>query len=253
MKRVPLTISICILAAVLTPKPAYAAPMACSTFSNYSGLVAAGSCTIDSGATQLLFSGFTFTPFATGTGITPVDMSVSVLDNVPATPPSSDRIYGFLFGPSVSVAGVGSEDIHISYTVTAQSAIISSLHLLVNESTAGAGATATVQESDVCSPPATPCTLFAGSTPPTTGFHQDLEGIGPYSSIFVDKDINVTSTTAGGFAAISGVRDAVDLSISSASPVPEPATASYLAASIGALALGWLRRKSRRADRRIRS
>ncbi|HTA43458.1 MAG TPA: hypothetical protein VK789_13475, partial [Bryobacteraceae bacterium] len=62
-------------------------------------------------------------------------------------------------------------------------------------------------------PPATACTLFAGSTPPAAGFHQDLEGIGPYSTIAVDKDINVTSV-AGGFAAISGVRNAVDLTTS---------------------------------------
>jgi len=243
MKKFALGISMCLLVLVVAALPGYATPVACSSISDYSGLESAGSCTIGSGANQLTFSDFTFTGFATGTGATPTDMGVSVLNGTPATAPSTDTIYGFLFNPALSVSGIGVEDVHITYTVTASSAIISSLHLLVNEVATGTGSTATVNETDTCSPPATPCTLFAGSTPPAAGFHEDLEGIGPYTTIAVDKDINVTSTTGGGFSAISGVRDAVDLT-SAPSGVPEPATVSYLLGGAGLLALGWVRRKA---------
>jgi len=208
--RIPVSILVFLAAA------SQASAVDCSTISNYSGLIAAGSCTIGSGAKQLTFSSFTFTGSASGTGTTPTDMGVSILNGAPATPPSTDALYGFNFNPGLTVSGIGVEDIHITYTVTASSAIIASLHLLVNEIATGTGSTATVNETDTCSPPATPCTLFAGSTPPAAGFHEDLEGIGPYLTVFVDKDINVTSTRAGGFAAISGVRNAVDLSVPAA-------------------------------------
>ena len=236
---------ICFLGLAAIALPGYAAPVSCSTISDYSGLVASngsGGCTIGSGASQLTFSNFTFTGFASGTGATPTDMGVSVLNGTPATPPSTDTLYGFVFNPAISISGVGVEDIHITYDVTAQSAIIDSLHLLVNEVATGVGSTATVNETDTCGPPATPCTLFAGSTPPAAGFHEDLEGIGPYVTIAVDKDINVTSTTAGGFTAISGVRDAVDIT-TPASVSPEPATFSFMVAGMGLLAGVWLRRK----------
>jgi len=233
-------IGFCVLAAVALP--GYAGPVDCSTISNYSGLESAGSCTIGSGPGQLTFSNFTFTGFASGSGTTPTDMGVSVLNGAPATPPSTDLLYGFLFNPALTVSGIGVEDAHVTYTVTASSAIIDSLHLLVNEVVAGAGTSATVNETDTCSPPATPCTLFAGSTPPAAGFHQDLEGIGPYVTISIDKDINVTSTTAGGFAAISGVRDAVDLAAVQ-NPTPEPATFALMLAGVGLLAGASHRRK----------
>jgi len=243
MKKSVLSVSICVMAFVVAASLAQATPVDCSTISDYAGLEAAMSCTIGSGADQLTFSNFTFTGFASGTGITPTDMGVSDLNGAPATPPSTDTIYGFLFNPSLTVSGIGVEDIHISYTITAPSAIISSLHLLVNEVATGTGSSATVNETDTCSPPATPCTLFAGSTPPAAGFHEDLEGIGPYVTVSVDKDINVTSTSANGFAAISGVRDAVDLTVTTT--VPEPATASYVLGAAALIALGRLRRSTR--------
>jgi hypothetical protein len=241
MNKVAFGFSLCLVLIVGTV-PALATPVACSSFSDYIGLESAGSCTIGSGASQLTFSNFTFTGFASGTGTTPTDMGVSVLNGTPATPPSTDTLYGFLFNPALTVSGIGVEDIHVTYTITAPSAIITSLHLLVNDVAVGVGSSATVNETDVCAPPATPCTLFAGSTPPAAGFHQDLEGIGPYVTIAVDKDINVSSTTAGGFSAISGVRNAVDLSTVTSS-VPEPATFSYLIA--GAVLLGIRMRRGR--------
>jgi hypothetical protein len=54
-----------------------------------------------------------------------------------------------------------------------------------------------------------------------------LLGIGPDISLHVFKDINVTSTTADSFAFLSNVRDAVD-ETGVVSPVPEPASLSYL-------------------------
>lgn len=135
------------LAAVLKPQTASASD--CSLFSSYQALVAAGTCTIGSGATQLTFSNFMFTGASTGTGITPTDMGISVLNGAPATPPSTDALYGFDFNPNLTVSGVGSESIHITYSITAPSAIIASLHLLVNE-VAINGATATVTENDTC-------------------------------------------------------------------------------------------------------
>jgi len=199
--------------------------MDCSSFSSYQAMLAAGACTIGSGATQLTFSNFTFTGAAAGTGTKPADMTFSTLNGAPATPPSTDTLYGFNFNPNLSVSGVGSESIHITYTITAPSAIIASLHLLVNVATVG-GATATVTETDTCGP-GTPCTLFAGSTPPAVGSHQDLLGIGPYTTVAVDKDIDVNSSSAIGLASISDVRNAVDLSV-----VPAPSLSKTFAPSI---------------------
>lgn len=245
MKKLALGTLICLWVFAVAALPTYATPVNCSTVSDYTGLVATnggGGCTIGSGAGQLTFSNFTFTGVASGTGTLPSDMGVSVLNGVPATPPSTDTLYGFLFNPDLTVSGIGTEDVHIAYTVTAQSAIIDSLHLLVNEVSTGVGSSATVNETDTCSPPATPCTLFAGSTPPAAGFHEDLEGIGPYITISIDKDIDVTSLTAGGFSAISGVRNAVDLTVAT-TPSPEPATFGFMLAGIGLLAGASLRRK----------
>jgi hypothetical protein len=80
------------------------------------------------------------------------------------------------------------------------------------------------------------CTFLPTITVTPTSPHQDLLGIGPYIEIDVFKDINVTSTNEGGQAAISGVRDSVDLT-----GTPEPATCAFVGA--GLIGLAMLRRK----------
>src|SRR5271166_5270097 len=101
MKKFAFAFTVCLVVAVIA-LPAHATPVACSSISDYSGLEAAGTCTIGTGASQLTFSDFTFTPFASGTGVTPTDMAVSVLDGVPATAPSTDTLFGFEFDPALS-------------------------------------------------------------------------------------------------------------------------------------------------------
>jgi hypothetical protein len=214
----------CALVLVVVALPVLATPVACPISGNVATLIAlsgAGNGCLING---LIFNNFTFTPSATGVGVLPVATQVAyTLDN-PGTS-TGQLIYGFEFIPNLSVLGIGTEDILLSYTIIAPSAIIASIHLLEVAVTTGT-ATATVAEGPnrACTGVGTGCTFLPTITSTTGTPHQDLLGIGPYTEIDVFKDINVTSTATTGNAAISQVRDSVDLT----SAVPEPSTYSFM-------------------------
>ena len=218
-----------------------AAPL-CSTFTNYAGLVGAGAggCEING----LLFSNFGFASSATGVGTVPTATQMSFLIDDPGTSTGTGQlIYGFEFNPNLSIIGIGSADIQIQYDITAPSATITSLHLL-ETAAVSAGSTATVVEGPNCGtvtlggpcvPGFLPSLVVTPSAP-----HQDLLGIGPYISMHVFKDMNVISTTTNGFAVISNVRDAVDLSVPAT--VPEVSTCFLLGGGLIGMAMMGKRR-----------
>jgi hypothetical protein len=218
--RQKLLLCICV-ALVLSALPGTAAP-ACSTIvANYASLIALGSggCQIN----DLVFSNFTFTPSATGTGLVPVASQMAFsLDNPGSS--GTGPIWGFEFNPNLSIFGIGSEDILIQYDITAPVPEIASVHLL-ETALVSTGATATVAEGPDCAKTTSvgACTFLPIISVTPSAPHQDLLGIGPDLSVHVVKDINVVSTTANGFATISNVRDAVD----EITVVPEPASSFY--------------------------
>jgi hypothetical protein len=103
----------------------------------YADLEADGSCHIDISATESLdFSNFTFTQAGMGTntaanvGITVLDPGSSILGNV----------YGFLIDPGEGVSGANqSEDILLTYTITAIGTSITSVDLDENATATGSG------------------------------------------------------------------------------------------------------------------
>lgn len=217
---------------VLAGLPSFAAPL-CPTASNYSTLIALGSggCMIN----DLVFNNFTFTPSATGTGLLPVASQMSfTLDNPGTSTSTGQTIWGFEFNPNLSLVGIGSEDIQINYDITAPVAEITSAHLLETAVTSGTS-TATVAEGPDCGKTtlAGGCTFLPilGVTPGNP--HQDVLGIGPFISLHIFKDMNVTSASANGIATLSNVRDSVD----ETPPVPEPATVGLMLVGLSILTL----------------
>lgn len=215
---------------------------ACSTTGTYAQLQAFGAtgCTIN----DLTFSNFTFTPTSTGTGVTPTASQVAyTLDNPGTSSGTGQNIWGFEFNPDLSVLGIGTEDLTIQYDITAPIAEIASIHLLETVAVSGTAA-ATVAEGPDCGKTtlAGGCTFLPTLTVSAATPHQDLLGVGPFISLHVIKDINVTSTSANGSAVITNVRDSVD---ETGSPVPEPGTAALGVAGLTLVALGAI--KSRKA------
>ena len=184
----------------------------------------------------LVFNNFTFTPSATGTGVVPTAAQVAyTLDNPGTSTGTGQLIYGFEFNPNLSVVGIGSEDTLLNYTIIAPSAIIASTHLLENSVTLG-GTAATVAEGPDrgCTGVGTGCVFLPTLTVSSGAPHQDLLGIGPFTELDVFKDINVTSTSASGVAAISQVRDSVDLTTNTT--IPEPTTYLMIGSALVGLA-----------------
>ncbi len=217
--------------------PSNATPV-CSATGSYADLQAVGSCEIN----DLVFSNFTFTPSATGTGLIPLATQMAyTLDDPGTSTGTGQSIWGFEFNPNLSVLGVGSEDISIQYDITAPVAEITSIHLLETAVIVGS-AIATVGETD-CGKltSAGGCTFLPTMSVSPASPHQDILGIGPYLSLHIIKDMNVTSTAAGSFASISDVRDAVD-EINNGASVPEPASLQSLLAG-GMLLIGLGARK----------
>jgi len=177
-----------------------------------------------------LFDNFTATLSATGSGLTPTAAQVSyTLDNGVFDAQANQAIYGFEFNPNLSVVGIGSEDVSLAYDITAPNAEIGSIHLLETGVVSGATSTATVAEGPdfACTGIATGCVFLPTISVTPANPHQDLGvpvQIGPYETVHVFKDINVTSTTSTGIAAISNVRDSVDLTTGT----PDPATLSLV-------------------------
>lgn len=229
---------------------ALAAPVICpsaGTVQNLINLSGVGNGCLING---VVFNNFTFTPSATGSGLLPSASQVSYsLDNPGTTTGNGQLIYGFEFNPNLSVLGVGSQDILLNYTIIAPSAIISSIHLLMNAAISGTGtAMALVSEGPnlACKGVGTLCQFLPIMSVTPFSPTQELAGIGPYTEIDVSKDIHVISTTANGFATISQVRDSVDLITN----VPEPASA--VLATLGVLfGMGRLVHRRRRCGARL--
>jgi hypothetical protein len=222
--------------------PVLATPIACPTSGTVATLIGfngtGDGCLING----LVFNNFTFNPTATGTGTVPTATQVTYnLDDPGISTGTGQMIYGFEFNPDMTVLGIGSEDFTLDYTITAPSPIITSIHLL-EVAAVGAGATATVSETDLgCTVAVTSCTTPLVDQVTPTAPHEDLLGIGPFAEIEVTKDVNVTSTTPTGIAGISDARDAVDLA---STDTPEPA--SYALLGAGLILLGCLKRRGPR-------
>lgn len=228
----------------LTAFSALAAPI-CPTTGTYATLQSLGSCTID----NLTFSNFTFAPSATGIGLTPVASQVSyVLDDPSNSTDNGQEIWGFEFNPNVTVSNIGSEDIDIQYLVTAPSLEISSIHLL-QTATAQNGATASVTEGPDCGATTIggPCTFLPTISVTAPDPTAELTAVGPYISLQVFKNIDVTSLTPDGFATISNVRDAIDNgTVGPRTIAPEPVSSFYIGSG-GALLFA-LRKRLRRSS-----
>ena len=224
------TLLLGVVVLVMMSSTLMAAPIACPTTGSMATLLALDGtgCLING----LLFSSFTFTPSATGSGMMPTAAQMTyTLDDPGTSTGTGQLIYGFEFNPDLSLIGVVSEDILINYTIMAPSPMISSIHVLEN-ATVTTGGTAIVSEGPDrgCTGADTGCTFLPIVSVTPANPHQDLLGIGPFTELDVSKDINVTGSTANSIAAISQVRDSVDLAVT----VPEPA--AYIL--VGACLLG---------------
>jgi hypothetical protein len=192
--------------AMAMPNVMMAAPAQCSTFTNYaqllgtnSGALADQGCLIDG----LLFRNFTFAGSATGSGgPQPIasQMTFNVLNGVVDShfgDNTGDLLYGFDFNPNISVLGIGSLDVAITYDVVAAFPTITSAHIGMTgrgNATNGSGGVASVIEGDTgctgaqaqggtiigtgCGAELTPRLTI---TDPNTGIQKiNYEGIGPY-------------------------------------------------------------------------
>ena len=232
-------------AAVLSSLPLIGAPIACPASGTYATLIALSGpgdgCVING----LLFNNFGLTPTASGTGAVPTASQVAYNVDDPGTGTGTgELIYGFEFNPDLSVIGVGTEDTLLNYTIIATAPIISSIHLLETAVASGTAAATTAEGPDRgCTSVNSGCTFLPIVQSTLAAPHQDLLGIGPFTELDVSKDINVTSLETAGIAAISQVRDSVNLT--TAATTPEPTSYVYLLAGLGLIALGRKRWRSK--------
>ena len=185
----------------------------------------------------VMFSNFTFSSSATGTGTLPAASQLTYTLLNPGRSFDGDYgVFGFIFDPNLSVSGIGSEDIQIGFDVggTLTGRHLGETALVTN------GASATVTEGPDCG-----VSLFGGSCVPipdltvtVTNPFIDSYGFLPQGvmdqgfearELQVQLDINVTSTTANGSASISGFETAVDI-------FPEPASVVLMLAGFASLA-----------------
>jgi len=218
----------------------------CPTTGTYQDLIntnANGGCTV----LDKVFSNFTELGTSSGTPAPPTlgpgNISYT-LDNNPQPP---EFLIGFEFAMSLTAGGtagnpVVTNDVKISYNVAqiAGLPLITSIHVLETAIATGGGQ-ATIAESYCLGAfNNTGCTSGGTLTTTASAPHMDVFFAG-VSKLSVIKDISVASNQSGGFAAISGVRNAVDETGS----VPEPSTFSFMLTGGGALGLGWLRIRRR--------
>ncbi|HEY4364820.1 MAG TPA: PEP-CTERM sorting domain-containing protein [Bryobacteraceae bacterium] len=224
-----------------------AAPISpCPTIGTYQDLINAnvnGGCTI----LDKLFSNFTELGTSSGAPAPPTLSAANIsytLDNDPQAP---EFLIGFEFAMSLTAGGtsgnpVVTNDIKISYNVNQVDnlPLITSIHVLETAIATGGGQATIAETYCLGSFNNTGCTSGGTLTTTASAPHMDTFFAG-VSKLSVIKDISVASNQDGGFASISGVRNAVDES----GVVPEPSTFSFMLTGGGALGLGWLRIRRR--------
>jgi PEP-CTERM motif len=239
-----------LLVSLAAVRGAIAVPIPCLTTGTYQDLInsnAGGGCTISAGAgASLIFSNFTFTPAGVGT---PAASGMGYTLDDPGVGIGGVPIFGFEFSPGLAVTGTAAtsnatQDIRITYLVVPVGTAIVSAHLLQSATATGAGIAQVSENLTFCiaSDPnntSGTCRVFPGFLVSTAGSSHVEETFGAWTSQVVSKDINVSSGAVGGTAAISGVRDAVDLT----AVVPEPTTYGFV--SVALLAFGYLARRRR--------
>jgi hypothetical protein len=203
-----------ILVFLAAASSALAAPVPCPTSGSgpngapsYADLMATnagGGCFI----ADKIFSSFTFLASQAGGAATVSanNLVYTIDSNIGTT-----GLIGFEFALALSAAGVRANDVKLSYNVNQVDNVaeITSLHLLETASASGTG-TATVTENYCLGAFfSTGCISSGVLQTAATNPHQDVFFSG-VSELSIIEDIIVAGNGAGGSAAISGVRNAVD-------------------------------------------
>ena len=222
------TILRCMLVGMVVAACGFATPACVSLATNWAAYEAAGECT---------YGDFTFSNFFLNSAvILPANVGV-----MPITDGSGN--YGLQINPGEAQLGVGSTDVLVSFTVTAPSAIITSLHLDFNGASTTAYGFAEVVETYCfnagttanCSTGGGQLSVDATLGSPGSPVSDSFAGV---TEISVSKDM-LTQVAAGGsglqLASISQVDNTFDQS-----GVPEPATFGLI--GFGLVAVAWTRR-----------
>jgi len=242
VKKLVRGFSLCLVLSLLAASTGLAAPVPCPTSGTGSGGApsfadllstnAGGGCFI----ADKVFSSFTFLTNFSGSATPLLATQVSyTLDN------NAPTLIGFEFAMSLNASGSSSNDIKLTYNINQAAGVadITSLHLLLTGQANNGGSISVSENFCLGAFNSTNCDSSGVLNTNAGSPHQDVFFAG-VSQLSIIKDINAAGNGVGGTASISGVRNAVDETVTNL--VPEPATvSSYL---LGLLALGWFRRKS---------
>lgn len=225
MKKILSGIAFAFVAACLTSSMAMATTT-CPTggYNLYSGLTCA--------TNNLSFSNFGFQATASGGAVTPTPASVAVL------PIDVLGNEGFQFNPGFIEAAGQSQDVTITFTVTAApGTTIEDLFIGFNGSFGGTGTT-NFSEKYCTVGFNSGCNIFSVANP-NGALDQHID-IAPTTKLWITKDFGASSGSQGN-AAISQVVN----QYSNTSAVPEPASLSMM--GLGLLGLGLIGRRKRKA------
>jgi hypothetical protein len=242
VKKLVRGFSLCLALSLLAASTGLAAPVPCPTsgtgsggapsFSDLIATNAGGGCFI----TDKVFSAFTFLGTFSGTatplGATQVSYSMDTI---------APTLIGFEFAMSLNASGSSSNDIKLSYNINQAAGLadITSVHLFLTGQASSGGSISVTENYCLGAFFNTGCASSGVLNTNAGTPHQDVFFSG-VSQLSIVKDINAAGNGPNGLASISGVRNAVDETVTTLAP--EPATvSSYL---LGLLALGWFRRKS---------
>jgi hypothetical protein len=202
------------LLSVFTAVNMQAAPVPCPTSGSgpngapsYADLMATnagGGCFI----ADKVFSSFTFLANQTGGAATvsATNLVYTIDSNIGTT-----GLIGFEFALALSAAGVQSNDVKISYNVNQVDDVaeITSLHLLETGNASGGGTAVLGETYCLGAFNNTGCASSGTLSTAATNPHQDVF-FSAVSKLSITVNILVAGNGAGGSAAISGVRNAVD-------------------------------------------